>query len=67
MARGRPPKDCEVSGCHAINNARGMCSTHYGQWLRSRNGTADGVVREPKPDFDYDAYWNWVKKELKLA
>lgn len=62
MAKG----ECSKDGCTNLNNARGLCKSHYGQWLRANNGTAAAEPREYIP-IDIDAYWNWVKKELKLG
>jgi hypothetical protein len=61
---------CIMLGCEYLNNARGMCRTHYGQWLRENK---DALLR-PAPmvvgemtDEQKEDYWQFVRKELKLV
>ena len=64
MARSK----CSVYGCEYVNNARGMCRTHYGAWLRENAGATKkhtptvGLTKEEKED-----YWVWVKNHLQLT
>lgn len=67
MARGKPPKQCGVEGCTNRNNARGMCRTHYGQWLRANDGVASEAATRSYQAIDTEKFWEFVKKELKLG
>lgn len=60
-------KQCSTVGCENRNNARGMCKSHYGQWLRFNNGTASSTSPREYTPIDVEDYWLWVKKELKLG
>lgn len=66
----KPPRLCEQPGCSARHNAHGMCKTHYGQWLRANKGHVADVPRwifAELTDAEKEDYWQWVKKELRLA
>lgn len=58
----RIPKVCK--NCMAPNYARNMCKPCY---MKSRRNHFQEVAKAPKNEFDYDAYWEWVKKELKIG
>ena len=61
---------CIVFDCEFMNNARGMCKTHYGQWLRENKGVvlnAPHMVVAEMSDEEKEQYWQWVKKELRLV
>lgn len=61
---------CIVVDCEFLNNARGMCKTHYGAWLRENKGSVSEVPRmvvSEMTDDEKEQYWLWVKKELRLA
>lgn len=61
---------CVVFDCNFLNNARGMCKTHYGQWLRENKSTVSNVPRwvfAELTNAEKEDYWQWVKKELRLA
>lgn len=60
-------KECTTEGCTALNNARGLCKSHYGQWLRFNNGTASSTSPRDYTPIDVDDFWDFVKKELKLG
>ncbi len=61
----RPPKECEQPGCHNRHNARGMCKTHYSQWMVEQRNQKLGF--QPRKEIDPEELWEFVKKELKLA
>jgi len=61
----RPKKNCEKWNCGKPNNARGLCSTHYGQWMREQRDLKLGF--QPRKEIDPEDLWEFVKKELKLA
>jgi hypothetical protein len=64
MAR---PK-CSVDGCEYENNARGLCKSHYGFWLRDNpNVTKSHTPTRPLTEEEKGDYWLWVKNHLKLA
>lgn len=63
MAKER--KECTEVGCTNPMNARDMCKIHYNRFLRA-NRKEDYVVK-PVEEFDYDDYWNFVKKEMKIS
>lgn len=70
MARPKENKLCETPGCKFTRNARGMCRTHYGAWLRKNKGSVVDVPRwvfAELTDAEKEHYWQWVKKELKLV
>ena len=58
-------KECSEVGCTQPMNARDMCKIHYNRYLRANRG-AD-YMPKPIEEFDYEDYWNFVKKELKLS
>jgi hypothetical protein len=41
-----------------------MCKQHYKIWMLAQRPDGQAPVVE---EFDYEDYWNFVKKELKLA
>lgn len=61
---------CVVFDCNFLNNARGMCKTHYGQWLRENKDAllrpAPMVVGDLSKE-ELEDYWQFVKKELRLV
>lgn len=72
MARGV----CQMPNCSRPMNGRGMCKLHYMQWYNANKPKGTFVaIAKPKADKlhgvqaddSIDAYWEWVKKELKLA
>lgn len=66
MARDK----CIVLGCEFLNNARGMCRTHYGQWLRENKGTtlnAPHMIVADMTDEEKEDYWQFIKRELNLV
>lgn len=66
---GRPisREKCEMLGCEFMQNARGMCRTHYGQWLRANNGKATEAIPRNYQSIDTEDFWQFVKKELQLG
>lgn len=48
---------CIEEGCQKPSRARGMCHAHYSNFLRG----ADVEIE------DYNDFWEFVKKELKIA
>lgn len=60
----RPPRTCEQPGCYNRHNARGMCKQHYKIWMLAQLPDRQTPVVE---EFDYEDYWQFVKKELKIA
>lgn len=48
---------CSEAECDRPSRARGMCHKHYDRVLRS----------ESLDDIDYEDFWRFVKKELKIA
>lgn len=63
MAKER--KECSVVDCTKTMNAREMCKIHYNRYLRANRG-AD-YMPKPVDDIDYEDYWDFVKKEMKLV
>jgi len=58
--------ECDEVGCTNPMNAKGMCKIHYNRFLRA-NKKEEHYVVKPVEEFDYEDYWNFVKKELNLA
>jgi hypothetical protein len=48
---------CVEDGCDRPYKARNMCEPHYDRWIR------DGE----REDLDFDDYWEFVKRELKIG
>lgn len=67
MARPRSRTTCEMPDCEFMQNARGMCRTHYGQWLRANDGVATVEATRSYQAIDTDKFWEFVKKELQLG
>lgn len=45
-----PPgyQECMVDGCDSVRTARGMCTKHYGRYLRGEIGLPEGYSPRPK-------------------
>lgn len=50
-----PP--CSVEDCKKPSRSRGMCMGHYEKQLRI----------EAEEEIDYDDFWEFVKKELRIG
>jgi hypothetical protein len=50
--------DCSDESCTSPARSRGMCHKHYSAWL---------VATSEKNVIDYDDFWEFVKKELKIG
>jgi hypothetical protein len=50
--------DCVAQDCSKPARARKMCHAHYSAWL---------TATEEKNVIDYDDYWEFVKKQLKIG
>lgn len=66
MARPKENKLCEMPGCTFKRNARGMCRTHYGQWLRANDGKATEAATRSYEAIDTDKFWEFVKQEIGI-
>jgi hypothetical protein len=59
---------CSIKGCEYENNARGLCRTHYGAWLReNKHATKSHSPTVALSEAERDDYWLWVKNHLRLA
>ena len=56
---GTMTKGCSVADCDRPHTARGLCKTHYNRLLRGGPIERDEGTPEE--------FWEFVKKELKLA
>lgn len=52
-----PP--CSVEDCQKLSRSRGLCMTHYERQLR--------VEAQEEENIDYDDFWEFVKKELRIG
>lgn len=66
---------CKTDGCEKKVFGRGMCSQHYFRAKRAEQAFIDGPkerkrrsdsFEEIENNIDYDDFWEFVKKELKL-
>ena len=53
-------KGCSVDGCVGIHRARGFCVNHH------KVAKIELALNESEDTFDYDRFWLWVKRELKI-
>jgi len=67
MPRNKINKDCSVSGCLTGHYAKGLCKQHYMVANRAKFNLINDLNTPQKPEFDYDDFWQFVKKELKLG
>ena len=59
MPKVNYPTACSISGCSASHYAKGFCKQHYMSSNRTKFNT--------KPTFDYEDFWQFVKKELNIG
>jgi hypothetical protein len=67
-AKQERAKFCKEEGCQDKVVQRFRCEWHYDdliERMRIRNQQNYELMQEYE-DIDYDDYWEWVKKELKL-
>jgi hypothetical protein len=66
---------CNYEGCEEIYKCAGKCATHYFADYRNSQPkfTPDTVLQDLQAQeaemnrAELDKYWEWVKKELKIA
>lgn len=60
---------CSEDECENPVHGRGMCQKHYMRMYdRTRGYRVDAnKQRRDYRDIDYNDFWEWTKKELKLA
>ena len=56
-------KICTKENCNSKVKARGLCQYHYHKFLYPTN--ADRGINK-KIEIDYDDFWEFVKKELRV-
>ena len=67
-AKEEASKYCKEEGCEELAVQRKRCEWHYDdliERLRIRNQENYQTMQDYE-DIDYDDFWEWVKKELKL-
>lgn len=67
-AKEEASKYCKEEGCNELRVQQFRCEWHYDDFVerrRLRNQDNYQLMLEME-DIDYDDYWEWVKKELKL-
>ena len=57
--------ECEVENCSVGYYAKGLCKPHYMTANRDKFNPAKDSLK--KPEFDYEDFWQFVKKELKIG
>jgi hypothetical protein len=56
---------CKIENCSVSYYAKELCKPHYMTANRSKFNPAKGPLK--KPSFDYEDFWQFVKKELELG
>lgn len=65
MPKVKYPTTCSISGCSINHYAKGFCKQHYMSANRNEFNPANTSLK--KPDFDYEDFWQFVKKELNIG
>ena len=60
-----PTQLCMDSECDRRVHARGKCYKHYVAMIRT--GESDSFRGIAWTEQDYEDYWMWVKRELKIV
>lgn len=62
---------CKREGCEKPVRAKGYCINHYSTWYQAEKKAAGyETTRSLQGNWtkaDYEDYWNWVVKELKIV
>lgn len=56
-------KICITENCNSKVKARGLCQYHYHKLLYPTNADRGANKKE---DIDYNDFWEFVKKELRI-
>jgi hypothetical protein len=64
MPKVKSTKICSVEDCTKAFYAKDFCKHHYMNANKSRFYSSNP---KPKEEFDYEDFWQFVKKELNLG
>lgn len=67
MPRASLIKVCTVETCTTNHYAKGFCKSHYMTANRDRFNPVKDSDKPVKPGFDYEDFWQFVKKELDIG
>ena len=59
---------CSEADCERSVHGKGLCQKHYmRQYEKTRNARLDAnQLRRDYQNIDYNDFWEWTKKELKI-
>ena len=64
MPKAKSNKVCSVKECSKTFYAKEMCKHHYMDANRLKFYSSNA---KPKEEFDYEDFWQFVKKELSIG
>ena len=65
MPRVKHATACSILDCLTNHYAKGFCKQHYMAANRDKFNPVKTPLKKPK--FDYEDFWQFVKKELELG
>ena len=67
MARASLIKVCTIDTCEVDHYAKGLCKPHYMTANRNKFNPVKSATAPKEQVFDYEDFWQFVKKELNLG
>jgi hypothetical protein len=67
MPRVKFIRACSIIDCAVDHYAKGFCKQHYMAANREKFNPSKNPNKPAAPEFDYEDFWQFVKKELKIG